>query len=289
MFPSSLVHFLVVELRVVIAFYYSMRGIISSIATQLVLNHKAVSSYPEKFLSGDSDAVELQKCGDDGIKEAMNSLSLKFVSANGCVDFSEHHALNYFGYANYITIALTAFVVLTAFFLYMRDGGSWDFRSGQYIAFTYDLESHTLFKVAATMLLFWVFVGFVMMIILFQLNRMGGYSGYDFLTMYWMNALILVLSAAHLMKQPAILFYYGDEAFASVTFERAWLCMIFQTNDAFATLIAHAMLKDLRAYPHPPAELSKLMPKATQEQMMHLVKSDKGELKLGGLGKKLLS
>ncbi|CAK0886604.1 unnamed protein product [Prorocentrum cordatum] len=57
MWPSSLLHFLLVELGVAYAFYFSMVNLITTIATQVALSYKQVDSYPPEFLHGSAAAM----------------------------------------------------------------------------------------------------------------------------------------------------------------------------------------------------------------------------------------
>ncbi|CAK0886603.1 unnamed protein product [Prorocentrum cordatum] len=275
MWPSSLLHFLLVELRVAYAFYFSMMNLITTIATQVALSYKQVDSYPPEFLHG--SAAAMAECNAVGVHQAVHSLNLAFTASSNCIDFSQHPS-NYFGYGSLTTQAITAFLCFSALFLYLRDGGSWSFSSGAYVSFTYHLEQHLMYKIAGKLVVWWVIVGFVSMAYMFHAHLVGGSTGMAFVRQYWLPSLGLLFSAHSLTVQEPILFCHDSDRFKELTFHRPWYTVLFQSNDAFAVKIQNAMLMDLRSQERPPPELSNLMPDADPDQILGLLANDEGQL-----------
>jgi len=237
---SSLIHFLLVEMRGIFVFYLGAKTIILDVGFQAYLPVALERS-------GGMDHTRLQSFISEvqnGVMRAMVSPDLHYVDANGVVKYPDGtNVLWVFHYVVIVIVAVFIIGMLAAFF----GQRAWYFSRGDYIAFTWELERSILYKCISWML----FASTVMLVVggflYCQLCIGRYYSGLDFVRGNKFPLLSIFFSTYSLtVPPPQPTFHYRCSEFRELNFKRSVVDCVLQSNDYFAMKLSNTILGSVR-------------------------------------------
>eukprot|EP00928_Gymnodinium_smaydae_P027702 TRINITY_DN21330_c0_g2_i1.p1 TRINITY_DN21330_c0_g2~~TRINITY_DN21330_c0_g2_i1.p1 ORF type:complete len:281 (-),score=46.12 TRINITY_DN21330_c0_g2_i1:21-863(-) len=257
--PSALLHFLGIELRAMYLF---------QAATEHFVHDLLAGLYGESLLMSElthynGTFATFQRCVDRGISEAMLSFDSGYRQHedNACVDFS-HHRINFGVYFVWTirTLAFAYYVVCLIIFLRAKLICT-SFRSGRYLAFTYEFETHAAFKAVARLVLFMAIAE--CLIALYMTYMVTGEAFMSFLQKYF-GALFALGTSAFMILTPAVqpAFHWEGKFFSEAIFCRpchGYLPIVGQNNNDITKDLSLALLYSDRG---DDTKLKRLLPDA---------------------------
>lgn len=149
------------------------------------------------------------------------------------------------GVFNYGALAVVTLFLLCALSLFAESGSS-DFRSGNYLIFTWLLESRYRWRLgvrglisATVAMILGAFVLSTGLVPGLQLNLNPG----QLLKLAWTDMLMLIFSSFSMMNSCPPVFDWLDNEVADTTYNRNFIDLVQQTNDSFGQQLANAILR----------------------------------------------
>eukprot|EP00931_Biecheleriopsis_adriatica_P081081 TRINITY_DN54433_c0_g1_i1.p1 TRINITY_DN54433_c0_g1~~TRINITY_DN54433_c0_g1_i1.p1 ORF type:complete len:367 (-),score=54.47 TRINITY_DN54433_c0_g1_i1:395-1417(-) len=239
---SGLIHFLVVELRPAFLFYFSSYSLIKKMFKEVETTR---SLYYDWCAQG-VNLTETMDCIEFGAKHLMFSLYNPNFSET-CERGMFTKSVNLAGRFNLSAAVITVAFLVTMITHFCLEG-AWDFKSGEYLCFTWKLEGTTVYRVSSSILMLCTFVGCFMAILLAANAVPGAELGMDVWALLKTSGadLGLLLYSSYLFTQgadPIIDYNVKKSDFSKLRFKRSWLDMFIQSNDKFGTELTLAILQ----------------------------------------------
>eukprot|EP00928_Gymnodinium_smaydae_P034557 TRINITY_DN24457_c0_g1_i1.p1 TRINITY_DN24457_c0_g1~~TRINITY_DN24457_c0_g1_i1.p1 ORF type:complete len:294 (-),score=27.36 TRINITY_DN24457_c0_g1_i1:203-1084(-) len=240
--PSALLHFVGIELRAMYLF---------QVATEHFIHDLLAGLYGESLIMSElahynGTYATFERCVDRGISEAMLSFDSGYrqQADNACVDFSHHH-INFGVYFVWVirTLACVYYLVCLVIFLRAKLVCA-SFRSGKYIAFTYEFETHPAFKAVAHFVLF---MAIAECSIALYLTNMVSEGAFTSLLQKHFGALFALGTSAFMILTPACqpVFHWQGPFFSEALFRRpchGYLPIVGQNNNDITRDLSLALL-----------------------------------------------
>jgi len=228
-------------------FYASATGLITKVAVDAMMWREMQSDETDwsnmACVKNETVAQQID-CVKAGVNKAMWMLTIDSEAGIECY-IPYKSGISMAGVFHFGTMAVVAFFLLIALSLFAESGSS-DFRSGEYLVFTWLLESRRRWQVgvqtlmlATLAMILGAFVISTGVIPGIQLNISPG----QLLKLAWTDMIMLIFSSLSMKNVSTPPFDWLDPDVAATTYSRNFCDMITQNNDSFGQQLANAILR----------------------------------------------
>jgi len=288
---TCLVHFLVVEMRALYLFYGSVKSFTTKIAIsaemQRQLGGGSGSEDWTELCVHDHDIDDLLTCVKRGVKEALWTLWISDEYDHGCYRRDEP-GFSYVGALHLSALVACGLFLLMCLGLLLKSNCT-DWRAGNYLYFTWELEHRKSYKLGAGLLLAYtaVYLAWILLACFDVIHTHHLFlSPEKLLQLAWADMFGLISGAYAFSTTKDPPFNWEESALLSCTFYgRPWWNLVKNSNNAFGEELEHAILKARLCQPKELEELlgreydGPLTRAMTQGNLVHARVSD-GDVKL---------
>jgi len=253
---TCVLHFIVVEMRSLYLFYMSVKSFTAKIAISAEMdrqmNSKVGTEDWQHICIHDPQLQGLLECVTAGVQEALWSFWISEDTIDGCYR-EDKPGFSYIGALHLSALAVCCvFMLACLLLLVMSDASDW--RAGNYLYFTWDLEHRTRYRFFAYVLVTYtaLFLAYVIlaayeiiptMHLFIPADELLPLAGADMVG-------ILMGSVAFLGTTDPPFNWEEAQLMTCVFFGRPWYNVVQATNDSFGKKLEHAILKARLKMPH---------------------------------------
>lgn len=236
-FPgSALLHFLFVEQRCLLLYWWSFRSALIKMEVTLYL-------MSEHVVTKDVGALwlDIVGCVADEVAVAANSFDTSFQGS--CVSYAGD---NYLPWMLHSCSLIALLILLWSLVRFMAEGNSIQqvFGSGNYLVFSWKLGHDRIYRTLATILPFYTgaLLGAILAVSLGLVGSSGGSFGLRrALSLLGADLSLQVLSLVALLRPTMPGFHWQTKEFRRLHFARTWLNLIWESNDMLAQTLSDAI------------------------------------------------
>mmetsp|Transcript_23243 Transcript_23243/g.59346 ORF Transcript_23243/g.59346 Transcript_23243/m.59346 type:complete len:338 (-) Transcript_23243:112-1125(-) len=244
------VHFLMVELRAVYLFYISVKSFTTKIAVSAEMQRQIGGSSGSHDWTDDKSCIKDEalnariQCIKSGVQEALWKVYINEGDLSGCY----REGVPGFSYVG--ALHLSALVVCGFFFFIgfcqLLGSNASDWRSGEYLHFTWKLEHTPAYKMVASLLVGYAFSSMVF-VMLCSLNIVPNkhmiLDAQNLMLLGLADMIGLIGAACAMLSVHDPPFKWEDPQLLRQTFVRPWAGLLHQSNDQYGHTLDHAILQ----------------------------------------------
>lgn len=232
----------------VYVFYFSASGLISKVAVDAmmwrVMQSDDTTDWSSMTCIRNETVSQQMDCVKAGVSKAMWMLTIDKETGIDCY-VPYRSGISMAGVFHFGSLACVAFFLLMALSLFAASGSS-NFRSGEYLVFTWLLESRYRWQMgvqclilATVVMILGAFTISAGVIPGLQMNLSPG----QLFKLAWTDMLMLIFSSLSMKNVYTPPFDWLDPDVAATTYSRNWIDLIQQTNDSFGQQLANTILR----------------------------------------------
>eukprot|EP00405_Crypthecodinium_cohnii_P017060 CAMPEP_0206450256 /NCGR_PEP_ID=MMETSP0324_2-20121206/18609_1 /ASSEMBLY_ACC=CAM_ASM_000836 /TAXON_ID=2866 /ORGANISM="Crypthecodinium cohnii, Strain Seligo" /LENGTH=318 /DNA_ID=CAMNT_0053919855 /DNA_START=95 /DNA_END=1051 /DNA_ORIENTATION=- len=241
---SVWVHFFAVEMRSVYLFYTAVKTFTTKMAVAAEMARETggdAGRWVGNLCVKDIDVDFRLHCVERGVQEALWRFYISPGDLSGCYREGQE-GISFIGTIHLVALIVCAAIIVT-FFVMLLLSDCPDWRSGKYLAFTFNLEHTTPYRVVSMGLM-----GYTTMVFgFFAYEATMGDLFFDMQTMVtagWSDLMAMGGGAMAMMTSHDPPFDYMDSHITSETFNRGGITnMASQSNYSFGLQLNNAILK----------------------------------------------
>mmetsp|Transcript_465 Transcript_465/g.928 ORF Transcript_465/g.928 Transcript_465/m.928 type:complete len:300 (+) Transcript_465:75-974(+) len=234
---SALLHFVLVEQRELYIYYFTLR--------LMVIKFAVLTEMQRRVDAGNGVMSWDAECVHHSINYAQWRLWVTTTDPGFSCYRQTDPGFNYFALMHYLFLVFASIFFITTMAGLLRRG-LLDWRSGEYLVYTWELERTKQYRATA-----WLLVVFTVGSLIFFVLYIAGVTGergtgLSFEVVFsetWLDFLVVLASSFTFVTIPHPAIDSKDPALRGTTFERPWYTIVMISNDEFANEIERALLK----------------------------------------------